>query len=74
MLKNLLDMLCEKANCVYVSDLTQDKYRQAVAAAAKELMKQDVDDSQWIAAAEYVSLGEVKVKTAQAAKDYFNTL
>lgn len=71
---NLLDVLCEKLGCGYVSDLTQEKYREAVKKAANEFMSEDIYDDQWITAAEYVSLGTVKAKTVKEAMNYFSTL
>lgn len=64
---NLLQTIQRRIGCIYLSDLHTDIYKEAIAGAAKELLKQKYSLEEWNEAVSYITSAVCSCDSAEDA-------
>lgn len=63
--KNLLDILCEKVGCDYLSDLKAKQTRSAVLSAIQQIHKEDYSTEMWNETLSYIYGRSIIISSAR---------
>lgn len=68
--KELLDILAEKANCIYLSDLLQTEFKRRILFPLHEMEPYDFSLKDWNDAVKYLVQEDYNFETAEQAREF----